>query len=167
MSFARKTNTDTADRPLNTLPEMPLLAGLSEKDRGLLTEWWMNVRDVLDREDEVLRKLKSSSTSGSTATQEVSNIVQIGGGRSGGVSREEVEQIVGESINDAISNARYTHNQGSPAFEWFIVHDLGWKPSATVIDSMGNQVFGDVTHDSVTQLRIRFYSSFSGVAYLT
>lgn len=167
MSFVRKTNTDTADRPLKTLPEMPLLAGLSEKDRGLLTEWWFNVRDVLDREDEVLRRLRGTDTTGSTTVQEVSNTVQIGGSGSEGVSREEVEQIIGSSINDAISNARYTHNQGSPAFEWLIVHDLGWKPSATVIDSMGNQVFGDVTHDSVTQLRIRFYSSFSGVAYLT
>jgi hypothetical protein len=185
MSLNRKAGKDTADRPLQTLPDVPLLSSLSPEDSGMLTEWWMKVRDVLDREDEVLRALlaKVSPSSATASSAENTTVIQSqptipasdsggsGSDAGGGVTREEVIQIVnesiGDSIEDAIANARYTHSQLTPSVEWIVIHDLGWKPSVTVMDSMNNHVWGDVTHDSSVQLRIFFSSAFSGNAYLT
>jgi hypothetical protein len=168
MSLVRKSNPDTADRQLLMLPDLPVLDGLSKAGQTSFADWWNRVREALKREDDILRALiggvRDSIPTQATETPG-STIVNIDG--SGGVSREEVEQIVSDSISNAIANARYTHSQGVPSTEWLIVHNLGWKPSATVIDSVGNEVCGDVKHDSITQLRISFTNAFSGNAYLT
>lgn len=169
MSFTRKSNPDTADRQLLMLPDVPVLDGLSKAGQAAFIDWWSRVREALKREDDILRALIGDvrdSIKEQPADDSSTTIVQVGGG-GGGVSREEVEQIVNESVTNAVANARYTHSQGVPSTEWLIVHNLGWKPSATVIDSVGNEVCGDVKHDSITQLRISFTNSFSGNAYLT
>lgn len=169
MSFTRKSNPDTADRQLLMLPDMPVLDGLSKTGQAAFTDWWSRVREALKREDDILRSLIGDvrdSIPDQTSDSADTTIVQIGGS-GGGVSREEVEQIVSESVTNAVASARYTHSQGVPSTEWIIVHNLGWKPSATVIDSIGNEVCGDVLHDSITQLRISFTNAFSGNAYLT
>ena len=56
--------------------------------------------------------------------------------------------------------------QGTPTATWTIVHDLGLYPDVQVVDSSGDQVEGDVTHDSVDQLTVVFSAAFSGDAYL-
>jgi hypothetical protein len=181
MSFTRKSLRDTADRPLQALPELPTLISLSGNDRETLIEWWRKVRDVLDRQDDAMRLLAdslrtelSTQISGLTsrldqvtgvdepaaAGQPVSQIQVTGGS---GVSEDRVYSIV----RDAIQSARYVHTQGFPSQTWRAVHNLGWKPSVTVIDSMDNIVIGDVRHISATELEITFSNQFSGTAYLT
>lgn len=169
MSLVRKSNQDTADRQLFTLPDMPVIDGVPKDAQLSLSDWWTRVREALVREDNILRDLIGGvreSIPAQPAADSGATILSISGG-SQGVTREEVEQIVNDSVSDAITNARYTHSQGFPSTEWLIIHNLGWKPSATVIDSAGNEVCGDVRHESVTQLRISFTNSFSGYAYLT
>lgn len=57
--------------------------------------------------------------------------------------------------------------QGVPANPWVINHNLGFRPSVTVVDSGGAQVEGDVTYPSATQVQIAFAGAFSGAAYLS
>ena len=61
----------------------------------------------------------------------------------------------------------YVHNQGIVASVWSIVHDLGWFPNVTVIDSSGRTVEGDLQHLSSVALRLTFSGAFTGVAYLS
>lgn len=61
---------------------------------------------------------------------------------------------------------RYHHVQGSASATWVITHNLGKYPVATVIDSAGSEVEGDLTYDSLNQITITFSAGFSGDAYL-
>lgn len=59
----------------------------------------------------------------------------------------------------------YVHTQGSPSASWFIVHNMNKFPSATVVDSGGNIVEGDVIYNTLNSLTINFSGGFSGKAY--
>jgi len=61
----------------------------------------------------------------------------------------------------------YVHNQGTVAASWIVVHNLGFFPNVTVIDSSGATVEGDVAHIDDTTLTIQFSGDFTGVAYLS
>jgi hypothetical protein len=60
----------------------------------------------------------------------------------------------------------FTHNQASPASTWTIVHNLGCKPSVTIVDSGGNVQIGEVLYNSDNQITVTFASAFGGYAYL-
>lgn len=59
----------------------------------------------------------------------------------------------------------YTHTQGSVSSTWTINHNLGFRPSITVIDSGGSQAIGDRTDPTVNQTILTFSPGFSGTAY--
>ena len=48
-----------------------------------------------------------------------------------------------------------------------MTHNLGYYPNVHVEDSAGNDVEGDVHHDSINQLTEIFSGAFSGKAYLS
>lgn len=62
---------------------------------------------------------------------------------------------------------RKVHTQASVSSSWVISHDLGGRPSVTVVDSAGTVVVGEVSYNSDTQVTISFTAPFSGYAYLT
>lgn len=62
---------------------------------------------------------------------------------------------------------RHTHTQTSPSATWTITHELGGKPSVTVVDSANSVVVGEVTYVDNETVRIEFSGGFSGYAYLT
>lgn len=62
---------------------------------------------------------------------------------------------------------RYVHTQASASATWTITHDLGGRPSVTVVDSSGTVVVGEVRYDSNTVVTVLFTAPFSGYAYLT
>lgn len=64
-------------------------------------------------------------------------------------------------------NLAYVHIQSTPADVWVIVHNLGFQPNVTVLDSAGTQVEGDIEYNSTNQLTMSFIGSFSGTAYLS
>lgn len=64
-------------------------------------------------------------------------------------------------------NFSYDYNQVVPAATWVIVHNLGGYPNATVADSAGSVVEGDITYDNPNQLTIQFAGAFSGSAHLS
>lgn len=73
----------------------------------------------------------------------------------GFVTREEIPTV-----------STYIHNQISPSSIWTITHNLGRYPSATVVDSGGNVVVGDVSYINNTQIKVSFTTEFSGKAYV-
>jgi hypothetical protein len=65
------------------------------------------------------------------------------------------------------ATSAYVHHQGPVAASWIVVHNLGYFPNVTVIDSGGATCEGDVGHIDVTTLTIQFSAGFSGTAYLS
>ena len=61
----------------------------------------------------------------------------------------------------------YVHTQGAVAASWIVVHNLGFFPNVTVIDSSGATCEGDVAHIDSTTLTIQFSGGFTGTAYLS
>ena len=61
----------------------------------------------------------------------------------------------------------YLHVQATPANPWVIVHGLGFEPNVVVIDSAGDEVVGNIHHDSANQVTITFSGAFSGRATLS
>jgi hypothetical protein len=64
-------------------------------------------------------------------------------------------------------NERFVFPQSSPSSTWSITHNLGGRPSVTIVDSAGTMVIGEVTYNSDTQVTVNFTAAFSGFAYLT
>jgi len=62
---------------------------------------------------------------------------------------------------------RHIHTQTSPSATWSISHDLGGKPSVTVVDSADSVVVGDVVYIDNENITVEFTGAFSGRAYLT
>lgn len=50
----------------------------------------------------------------------------------------------------------------NPAYVWTILHNKGYYPSITVLDSLNRQVLVEIVHDSVNQVTIKFELMFSG-----
>jgi len=69
-------------------------------------------------------------------------------------------------VNIGASFQYYVFNQNSPSATWSITHNLGRRPSVTVVDSAGTVVIGEVTYTSDNALTIQFSAGFSGQAYL-
>jgi|TARA_R110001599_G_scaffold5394_2_gene27410 hypothetical protein len=63
------------------------------------------------------------------------------------------------------TDANFVHDQGTPATQWVITHNLGKKSSVTVVDSADQVVIGQVTYNSVNQVTLDFQGAFSGKAY--
>ena len=64
------------------------------------------------------------------------------------------------------SFATYTHNQSTAASTWVITHNLGCRPSVTIVDSAGNVQIGEILYDSNNQVTVTFAAAFGGYAYL-
>lgn len=60
----------------------------------------------------------------------------------------------------------YVHNQSSPSTTWSITHNMGKKPSVSIVDTADDQVEGEVTYVSNNQLIVKFSAAVSGKAYL-
>jgi len=60
----------------------------------------------------------------------------------------------------------YRHIQMANSGSWVITHNLGFRPSVTVIDLDGDVVNGDIAYNTINQLTITFSSEIKGEAYL-
>lgn len=60
----------------------------------------------------------------------------------------------------------HRHIQSSNSNTWVITHNLGYRPSVTVIDLDGDVVNGDITYNTLNQLTLTFSVALSGEAYL-
>jgi hypothetical protein len=64
-------------------------------------------------------------------------------------------------------NKSYDHNQVTPATVWVIDHNLGMYPNILIIDSVGEQVMGNTTFDSINKVTLTFSAPIYGHAYLS
>lgn len=64
------------------------------------------------------------------------------------------------------ADANYVHTQASALGTWTVAHNLGKRPSVTVVDSSDREVEGDIVHDSINQATITFSAAFAGKAYV-
>lgn len=82
----------------------------------------------------------------------------------GSLSHEETVGFAVESKQGGDKN--FTFIQSTSAAVWTITHNLGKRPSISVVDSAGTNVVGAVNHNSNNELTITFSSAFKGTAYL-
>lgn len=71
---------------------------------------------------------------------------------------------VGTQGPPGASGAGFVFTQASPATEWVINHNLGFRPSVEIIDTGGNEVDAQVLHVSVNQARVYFNTATAGEA---
>ena len=60
----------------------------------------------------------------------------------------------------------YVHNQNVASSVWNVQHNLDKFASATVADSGGNVVYGDIHYNDTNNLTITFSGAFSGKAFI-
>lgn len=79
--------------------------------------------------------------------------------------------IVGSLDADPVAGAggsgSYLHVQDVPAAEWTIVHNLGFYPNVTVVDSADSAVLGDISYPTVNTVIATFGGAFGGRAFLS
>lgn len=73
-------------------------------------------------------------------------------------------RALGGASSGGGSYANYTHTQSVAATTWTVTHNLGRRPSVTVIDSAGTRVFGGESHQNTNQLTLTFSAPFAGTA---
>lgn len=64
------------------------------------------------------------------------------------------------------SDIAYTHTQAIASSTWTINHNLGFNPTAVVLDSAGTNCEGSFSYPTVNQMVITFNSAFTGIAYI-
>lgn len=60
----------------------------------------------------------------------------------------------------------YVHDQQVASASWVIIHNMGKKPSVSIVDTADDEVIGEVKYNSNNQLTLTFSSPVSGKAYL-
>lgn len=59
----------------------------------------------------------------------------------------------------------YLHSQDLASADWTIEHNLGKRPSITIVDSGGTTVYGQVIYLDDNTAEVHFTAAFSGRAY--
>ena len=73
----------------------------------------------------------------------------------------------GPGPTPVVSDLHYTHLQSVASDAWEIEHNLGKKPSITVVDSADTVIKpNEVIYNSNNKLTIYFLAKFAGKAYL-
>lgn len=65
-----------------------------------------------------------------------------------------------------VAEVAYTHTQSTASSVWTINHNLGFNPTAVVLDSSGTNCEGSFSYPTLNQMVITFNSSFAGTAYI-
>lgn len=69
-------------------------------------------------------------------------------------------------IQTFIKHDNFVFDQPSALISWTIVHNMGKYPSVTIVDTAGDEVEGEVRHNSNNQITITFSAPVAGKAYL-
>ena len=90
------------------------------------------------------------------------------------ISLSAVQNNNGSLVNDKFyaiivfgggADKSYTHTQNSGATTWSVAHNLGKRPSVTVVDVNDVQGYGIVTHTDDNNLTVTFPGNTTGKAY--
>lgn len=80
------------------------------------------------------------------------------------IARQGLQGRPGRDGADA--DLHYRHVQSTPSASWTIAHNLGKRPSVSVVDSAGTNIVGNFEYVDDNNCTLTFSSSFSGEAYL-
>lgn len=69
-------------------------------------------------------------------------------------------------LKESTAHSKFEHYQAVPSATWAITHNMDKKPSVTVLDSGGDENFGNVIYVDNNSIQINFSAAFSGYAYL-
>jgi hypothetical protein len=122
-----------------------------------------------------LQGLVGSGTQGTTGSQGVQGI------QGGGVSAQDVQDAIQslgvgttDDVTEGVTNKYFTvgrvsyeHIQGEVSKDWVIVHNLGFRPNVTVVDSAGTIYEGEIAYTNTATLTVSFSAAFSGKAFLS
>ena len=64
------------------------------------------------------------------------------------------------------SDAHFTYTQNAASDTWSIAHNLGKKPSVTIVDSADSVLYGSIEYTDLNNLTINLSAPTSGKAYL-
>ncbi|MBR1915334.1 MAG: hypothetical protein IJ830_02710 [Alphaproteobacteria bacterium] len=82
-------------------------------------------------------------------------------------SETAAERAESAAEKAALFASTFIYEQGVASDTWEIEHNLGKKPSVTVVDSAGNvQIPDEVTYNNQNQITITFVGAFAGKAFL-
>lgn len=70
------------------------------------------------------------------------------------------------SIDYRLAHPGYDHTQPTPAAQWTIAHNLGYRPSVATYSTGGIEITGSVTHLSTDVLQLDFNTPVAGTARL-
>jgi hypothetical protein len=70
------------------------------------------------------------------------------------------------NVGSNFASKTFVHQQTTASAEWVIEHNLGKRPSVTIVSSSGEVVLGKVVYMSDNALTVYFRAPFSGEAYL-
>lgn len=73
-------------------------------------------------------------------------------------------QAVGEAAATTDGLA-YTHVQTVAAATWTVVHDLGYRPNVTVVDTADTMIIPGLTYLDVNRVELHFSGATAGKAY--
>ena len=68
---------------------------------------------------------------------------------------------------DGADASSYTHTQASASSTWTIAHNLGWRPTITVLSAGGVQMIAEVVHLSTNTAQVLFVEPTTGSARCT
>jgi hypothetical protein len=68
---------------------------------------------------------------------------------------------------DGADASSYTHTQASASSTWTIAHNLGWRPTITVLTTGGLQVIAEIVHLSTNTAQVLFVEPMAGSARCT
>lgn len=138
----------------------------------------MGIRNGVNSVEVNSQKPRSSVTIGVPRTSVVEkidqgpsgppNVLSIGTVTQGAISVSITGTAPSQVLNFVLPVAGiYEHTQSTSSATWTITHNLGYRPTVSVVDSGGNLVIGDVNYASANALTISFSAPFGGFAYLS
>lgn len=82
-----------------------------------------------------------------------------------GSSKKTTIGAIKDQIEAGLDVSDKSYSQAFNASTVVVTHNLGKRPSVTVVNSAGDEVEGQVTHDSANQCTLVFSGSFVGTVY--
>ena len=73
--------------------------------------------------------------------------------------------VVNLEVAASGSDAHYTHNQSTVATSWSVTHNLGKKPTVSIVDTNDSEVIGTVQYIDNNSLVITLQQAYAGKAY--
>lgn len=75
------------------------------------------------------------------------------------------ESIAAVTAPPGAGNSVFIHVQSTPASEWIINHNLGYRPDFTLYTVGGVQFFAGIDHPTLNQTRVTLGTALAGEAH--